>query len=205
MRRRLAADYRRIPSSRLCPPLGISSLVPLADGARYFPRLFFTPCGFFAGSRDGLRFVLGLAVAIEDGLEKLPRPWAARRGEHRLGRPLLDDRAVIHEDDAIRDVAGEVHFMRDHHHGHSLGGELAHHPQHVADQLGIERRSPRRTASPWGSSPARGRSPRAAASRPTAGADRRWPACRDRPCAAPPCRARGPAPPGYPAHAPAPR
>ena len=55
-------------------------------------------------------------------------------------RPFLDNPAVIHEDDPIGDVLGELHLVRDDQHGHAVGGEVADHVQHLADQLGIERR-----------------------------------------------------------------
>ena len=56
------------------------------------------------------------------------------------GRAVLDDHAAVHEDDAVRDLAGEAHLVRDHHHGHALLGQVAHDRQDVADQLGVERR-----------------------------------------------------------------
>jgi len=36
-------------------------------------------------------------------------------------------------------TAGETHLVGDHHHRHTLGGELLHHPEHLVDQLRIQR------------------------------------------------------------------
>ena len=57
-----------------------------------------------------------------------------------LRRALLDDDAAIDEQHAVGDVAGKAHLVGDDDHGHAVIGELAHHAEHVADQLGIERR-----------------------------------------------------------------
>ena len=52
---------------------------------------------------------------------------------------LLDDHAVVHEDDPVADVAGEAHLVGDDDHRHPLRGQLAHHVEHLLDQLGVER------------------------------------------------------------------
>ena len=57
-----------------------------------------------------------------------------------LRRPLLDDDAAVDEQHAVGDVAGKTHLMGDDDHGHAVVGELAHHAENVADELGIERR-----------------------------------------------------------------
>src|SRR5712671_3977812 len=61
-------------------------------------------------------------------------------GENPLGAALLDDRAVIHEDDPVGGVAREPHLVTHHEHGHAAALELAHHVEHAAAQLWIERR-----------------------------------------------------------------
>ena len=86
--------------------------------------------------------------------------------EHLLRRALLGDLALVHEDDLGRDVAGEAHLVGDDDHGPALGGERLHHPQHLADQLGVERRGRLVEQDRVGlHARARGRSPRAAAGR----------------------------------------
>ena len=56
------------------------------------------------------------------------------------GGPGLDHHALVHEHDPIGDAVGEVHLVGDHHHGHAVLGEAAHDREHLADELGIERR-----------------------------------------------------------------
>ena len=60
--------------------------------------------------------------------------------QHLVRRALLVDRAVGQEDHPARDVVGEAHLVRDQQHGAALLGERADDAQHLADQLGIERR-----------------------------------------------------------------
>ena len=65
----------------------------------------------------------------------------ASRGFAKMrGRSFLDDAAVIHEDHAIGGVARETHLVAHHQHGHAAVLELAHHGEHAADELRIERR-----------------------------------------------------------------
>jgi hypothetical protein len=58
--------------------------------------------------------------------------------EELLGRSLLDDHTVFHEDNPVGNFAGKAHFVRDHQHGHTLFGQLLHDGEHFADQLGVE-------------------------------------------------------------------
>jgi hypothetical protein len=37
-------------------------------------------------------------------------------------------------------IACEIHLVGDDQHGHPVAGEIAHHRQHLADKLRIERR-----------------------------------------------------------------
>src|SRR5262245_23342019 len=50
------------------------------------------------------------------------------------------DPAAVHEDDARGDVPRERHLVGDDDHGHAVGGQLPHHGQHLADELGVEGR-----------------------------------------------------------------
>ena len=67
---------------------------------------------------------------------------AARAGSPStsLRRPGLDHDAVVHEHHRVADLAGEADLVRDDDHRHPVGGQLAHRVEHVADQLGVERR-----------------------------------------------------------------
>src|SRR2546429_7894300 len=49
---------------------------------------------------------------------------------------VLDDFALVHEDDAMRYLAGKTHLMGDDHHGHAFAGEIDHHVEHFADHFG---------------------------------------------------------------------
>ena len=51
---------------------------------------------------------------------------------------MLDDLAAIHEHNRVGDGAGEPHFVRDDHHGHSVAGEVDHDVEHLLDHLGVE-------------------------------------------------------------------
>ena len=53
---------------------------------------------------------------------------------------VFDNEALVHEDHAMRDLAGKTHLVGDDHHGHALAGEVDHHVEHLADHFGIERR-----------------------------------------------------------------
>jgi hypothetical protein len=68
-------------------------------------------------------------------------PGAVRPGvgEELLGFGVFDDRAVGHEDDAVRGATGEAHLVGHHEHRHALLGEGGHDGQHFVDHLWIER------------------------------------------------------------------
>src|ERR1700761_82239 len=81
-------------------------------------------------------YVVVASVPIQDGLQELSRAWAAWVGEHLCRRPILDDVAVIHEDNAIGNFACKVHLVRNDDHGHAFAGKLAHDAQYLAHQVG---------------------------------------------------------------------
>ena len=62
-----------------------------------------------------------------------------RRARSR-GWPCLDDDALVHEHHAVGDLAGEAHLVGDDDHRHAVVGEPAHHVEHLADELRVERR-----------------------------------------------------------------
>jgi uncharacterized membrane protein YfcA len=87
--------------------------------------------------------VLTLAVSVLQDLgQEVLGARAALLGlaEEGVLGAVLDDAAGVHEDDAVADLAGEAHLVRDAHHGHALLGQLHHHVEHLADHLGVERR-----------------------------------------------------------------
>ena len=77
---------------------------------------------------------------MQDLGQELLRALRPRLAEEIVLRGVLDDRALVHEDHAIRDLAGEAHLVRDAHHGHAFLGELHHDVEHLVHHLGIERR-----------------------------------------------------------------
>ena len=60
--------------------------------------------------------------------------------EHLVGRALLVDHAVGDEEHAVGDVVREADLVRHQQHRAAFLGERADHAQHLADQLGVERR-----------------------------------------------------------------
>src|SRR6266566_3405975 len=52
----------------------------------------------------------------------------------------LDDLALVHEDDAVGDTAGESHLVRHDHHGHAVLGEVGHDVEILVDHLGVQGR-----------------------------------------------------------------
>ena len=104
-------------------------------------------------------------------------PAGRRNGPARRSRPRGRDR----EQHARRRLARKAHLVRHDHHGHAFAGKIAHHHQHLADQLGIERAGrlvEQQEIRTHGA--ARARCRRAASARPTVSPGRRR-ACRTSP------------------------
>src|SRR5262245_10267468 len=75
--------------------------------------------------------------AAEERLEAI-----VLRIDEDVARAALDrDAPAVHEHDTRADVAREGHLVGHHDHGHALARELLHDAQHLADQLGVQRRS----------------------------------------------------------------
>ena len=60
--------------------------------------------------------------------------------KHVLGFPLLNDDAVRHENDPVRDFARKGNFVRDDHHREAVVGELPDDSENFAHQLRIKGR-----------------------------------------------------------------
>ena len=71
--------------------------------------------------------------------KKALKPFALRVVEKLCRRPDLDYSAFIHEHHLIRDLTGEIHFVRDHHHGHAALAKISHEAKHALDEFWIER------------------------------------------------------------------
>src|SRR5680860_987200 len=63
-----------------------------------------------------------------------------RIGEEIIGRGVLHDPALVHEDDTVRGGAGEAHLVGHDDHGHATLGEVDHDVEHLLDHLRVERR-----------------------------------------------------------------
>ena len=60
--------------------------------------------------------------------------------EELLGGGFLRHNAVFHKDDAVGHIAGKAHLMGDDHQRKSVGSQLGDGIQHLAGQLGVQRR-----------------------------------------------------------------
>src|SRR5260370_8798224 len=81
------------------------------------------PCRSESPSRSSSGGILG-----SDHAQKSASAFLRRLVEHLLGRALLDDDAVVHEDDAVGNIAGEAHLVGDDDHCHAT---LRHPPPHA--------------------------------------------------------------------------
>ena len=71
--------------------------------------------------------------------EELPEPLGLRVGHHLARVALVLDQALVQEEELVRRLAGEAHLVGHDQHRPPLGGEGAHHPQHLVDELRVER------------------------------------------------------------------
>src|SRR6266576_6009822 len=58
--------------------------------------------------------------------QKLLRAITAGAAEEIGLQRVLDDLALVHEDDAMRYLAGKTHLMGDGHHGHAFACQIGH-------------------------------------------------------------------------------
>ena len=78
---------------------------------------------------------------LQRAAQKLLRAFLLRAVEN-VGRvSLFHDPPVVHEDQPVAHLTGELHLVRDDDHRHSGLGEIAHDDEHLADELGVERGS----------------------------------------------------------------
>ena len=68
----------------------------------------------------------------------MPARSSAPRRRRRSG--VLDDPPLVHEDDAVGDLAREAHLVRDDDHRHAVLRQPDHDVEHLVDHLGVERR-----------------------------------------------------------------
>src|SRR4051812_4920735 len=139
-------------SLRTCSLSGGSSPMSLSSACRFGSDIALRTAappsrGFWAcmSSRSAFaltdakdRHVLTLVqhpLPLQQLLEEEPRARLLGAREHLLRRCLLRDQALVHEDHAVGDLAGEAHLVGDDEHRHAAAGEVAHHAQDFADEL----------------------------------------------------------------------
>src|SRR5580704_13178125 len=91
-----------------------------------------------AGLKNVSRKCSTASASTNDFGHERARALVGRGGENPLGRSLFQDRAVVHEYDAIGSFAGEPHLMADNEHRHPAFAQVPHHCQYASDELGIQ-------------------------------------------------------------------
>ena len=79
-------------------------------------------------------------MAFRAGADEVAQLRRLRVGEELLRGAALPDLALVHEDGRARDIAGEAHLVGHEQHRHAVLRQLLHDQQHLAGQLGVERR-----------------------------------------------------------------
>src|SRR6266702_6952791 len=77
-------------------------------------------------------FFMKIASSDHSG-EKGLGTYFTGRAENLGRRPGFHDRAMIHINDGIRDLACKTEFVRHHHHRHAAAGKLPHDREHLSD------------------------------------------------------------------------
>src|SRR5262245_10206767 len=89
----------------------------------------------------GSSFAGGASVVLElDPAEKRAESLVVRIRQDLPRRARRLDAAAVHEDDPGGDIPRERHLVGHDDHGHAVGGQLPDDGQHLADELGVERR-----------------------------------------------------------------
>src|SRR5690606_10503809 len=74
---------------------------------------------------------------LQDLGQEMLRALGTRRhiAEELFIAAVFDDFAGVHEHHAIGHLAGESHFVGDHHHGHGFAGQVHHDVEHFVDHF----------------------------------------------------------------------
>src|SRR3712207_4069681 len=83
---------------------------------------------------------LSLCLVVDDLVDEVARAVALGGLEELLRRALLDDVAVVDEDDPVAHLAREPHLVGHDGHRHPVPREVAHDVQHLPDHLRVQRR-----------------------------------------------------------------
>eukprot|EP01032_Pedospumella_encystans_P002102 gene2102-2462_t len=91
--------------------------------------------------RGGLLFSeAAICASVQDLAQEQLGALVLRIVEEFGRRILFDDLALVHEDDAVGDLAGKAHFMGHAEHGHAFFGKTDHGVEHFLDHFRVERR-----------------------------------------------------------------
>ncbi len=107
---------------------------------------FMNICIKYAASQNNLQscmkneYVYYASVFCIPG-QKLARTLLRGVLDDLMRLPLLDDHAVVHENDAVCHVSGKRHLVRYDDHRHFLLSKRPDHAQHLARELGVQRGS----------------------------------------------------------------
>src|ERR1700722_36206 len=85
------------------------------------------PLGPYPESRDSgfvLRTPRNDDLMRQNLRQKLLGAVAARLAKEILLQRVLDDFALVHEDDPVRNLAGKTHFVGHDHHGHAVASQI---------------------------------------------------------------------------------
>src|SRR5215213_8081569 len=83
---------------------------------------------------------LSPCLVVDDLVDEVARAFAPGGLEELLRRALLDDVAVVDEDDPVAHLAREPHLVGHDGHRHAVAREVAHDVQHLPDHLRVQRR-----------------------------------------------------------------
>ena len=75
-------------------------------------------------------------VEVQEAPQEVAGPLVMGIVQDLLWRTLLDQLALVHEDDAVGRLAREVHLVGDHDHGRALVRQVLHDLEDLADELG---------------------------------------------------------------------
>lgn len=76
--------------------------------------------------------------ALQDGAEEAAGTLLDGVGHDLSGAAFFDDVPIRHDDEVVRDIAGELHLVCDHDHGHAACSEFPHDCQDFEAHLRVE-------------------------------------------------------------------
>src|SRR5262245_4838364 len=117
---------RRISASPRPSTAATISVAPVISSVTSAPfRRYGRKTGSFANriSQKRTKPLTARLSPLEDRAQEGARAFVAGRLENHVRLSLLHDHTVVHEQDAVRDVLGELHLVRNDQHRHALAGK----------------------------------------------------------------------------------